>query len=115
MDTLLYTRHNEGVDLEIPNKNLRELFTTGKNRKYPLDDRVIEDFIWICSIIQAAKDIYDFQKQPSLHFKRLQGKHSGYSFRLGRKYRLEVEIEWSNEQNTEGLIRVLELTNHYEK
>jgi len=63
--------------------------------------------------LEAAKDIHDLWKKPSLNFERLQGFKNRYSLRLQDKWRLEIEIEWENEEQTEGTVYIVELSSHY--
>ncbi len=95
------------------NKKLEQLYTTGKSNKYKLDKNVIDDFIWLVSVIKAAKDIYDFWNQPALKFKKLEGFIKRYSFRITKKYRLEVDIDWENKEQTVGMIGIDEISKHY--
>lgn len=95
------------------NKKLEKLYTTGKSRAYKLPERVLMEFVDTVNYIDAAKDIHDFWRQPSLKFEKLRGFKRRYSFRLSRKYRLEVEIEWENEEQTIGIVGIDELSNHY--
>lgn len=95
------------------NKKLEGLYTSGTSRKYKLNKQEVKNFFWIVEVIQAAKDIYDFWNEPSLNFEKLRGMEKRYSLRLNRKYRLEVEIEWENEEQTVGIVGIDEISNHY--
>jgi plasmid maintenance system killer protein len=68
--------------------------------------------MWLVSIIDAARDIYDFWSKKAIRFEKLQGYSSRYSFRLGGKYRLEVEIDWENEEKKRGIIHIETVSNH---
>ena len=92
------------------NKKLEQLYTTGKSNKYKLDKHIIQDFIWLVSVIAAAKDIHDFWNQPALKFEKLKGHENRYSFRITRKYRLEVDISWENKEQTIGIVEIDELS-----
>ena len=65
-------------------------------------------------VIEAAKDIYDFWKQPALNFEALKGNKKRYSFRIARKYRLEVNIDWENAEQTVGVVAIDEISKHYQ-
>ncbi len=95
-------------------KKLEQLYTTGKSTKYKLDKNVIIKFVWIVNIIDAAKDIHDFWNQPALKFEKLEGFANRYSFRITIKYRLEVDIDWENEEHTVGIVGIDELSKHYQ-
>ena len=90
-----------------------KLYETGKSNKYKLERRIIENFFEVIAILEAAKDIHDLWSFPSLNFEKLKGFSKRYSVRLGRKYRLEMSIEWINEEMTIGIIDLEELSSHY--
>lgn len=96
------------------NKKLEQLYSTGKSKKYKLDKNIIKDFIWLVGVIDAAKDIHDFWNQPALNFEKLKGFKKRYSFRINRKYRLEVDIDWENEEQTVGIVGIDEISKHYQ-
>lgn len=96
------------------NKKLEQLYTTGRSKKYKLDKNIIKDFIWLVGVIDAAKDIHDFWNQPALNFEKLEGFQKRYSFRINRKYRLEVDIDWENEEQTIGIVGIDEISKHYQ-
>ncbi len=102
------------VKYHFSNKKLEQLYTTGSNKKYRLDKNIIPDFIWLVDVIDAAKDIHDFWNQPALNFKKLEGLKKRYSFRINRKYRLEVDIDWENEEQTIGIVGIDEISKHYQ-
>jgi len=100
------------LKVEFLNRHLAELYTKGRSRKYALEQRVIEKFVRTVAVLEAAHDIYDLWKTASLKFERLSGKNR-YSARLDIKYRLEMEIDWENEEKTIGIIGLTDISNHY--
>lgn len=96
------------------NKKLEQLYTTGRSKKYKLEKQIIQDFIWLVGVIDAAKDIYDFWDKPALNFEKMEGEEKRYSFRISRKYRLEVDIEWENNEQTVGIVGIDEISRHYQ-
>jgi len=101
------------VELRFLNKKLENLYTSGRSPKYKLDKQVIISFFEVVSILEAAKDIHDLWKQPSLNFEKLHGSPVRYSARLNRQYRLEMSIEWLDEALTVGILGLEDITNHY--
>ncbi len=95
------------------NSKLLRLYETGSSKKYKLEPRIIEEFIEAVDILEAAKDIHDLWKFPGFNFEKLRGYQNRYSVRLSRKYRLEMSIDWTNNQHTIGIIGLEELSNHY--
>jgi len=99
------------VDLQFGNRDLENLYTTGKSRYYP--DNIIEKFFKRIQSLKAAKDIYDLWSLKSLHFESLSGFKNRYSVRINDQFRLEFEIKFEDEQQTRGLIIILEISKHY--
>ena len=96
------------------NKKLERLYTTGKCTKYKLDKVTVYNFISTIDIIDAAKDIYDFWDEPALNFEKLTNCKKRYSFRIDKKYRLEVEIVWEDKNKTIGIVAIEEISKHYQ-
>ena len=101
------------MELVFTNKKLLALYETGSSTKYKLDQKVIRSFFEVVAVLEAAADIYDLWKLPSLHFEKLTGYENRYSARLDRKWRLELSIEWRNEALTVGVLALEDITNHY--
>ncbi|MBF9018971.1 MULTISPECIES: type II toxin-antitoxin system RelE/ParE family toxin [unclassified Oceanispirochaeta] len=101
------------MEVAIYNKELLKLYTVGKSKKYRIPPQVLTSFFEVVEILKAAKDIYDLWKEPSLNFKHLVNSKARYSLRLSGKYRLEVSIDWENEQKTIGIICIEEISSHY--
>ena len=95
------------------NRKLETLYTTGKSSKYRLEKRIVESFFEVVTILESAKDINDLWQFPSLNFEKLQGLKNRYSVRLDKKWRLEMEIDWQNDEMTVGIIGLEEISNHY--
>ena len=102
------------VNIYFQNRNFEKLYTNGRSKKYPLPQQIIDSFFEVLAILEAAKDINDFRKQSSLNFEKMTNTEKSYSFRLNRKYRLEVIIDWENEEKTIGIIGVAEISKHYQ-
>jgi proteic killer suppression protein len=102
------------VRFYFTNKHLKTLYTSGESRKYRLDKQVIRGFFEVIAAIDGACDIHDLQLFPSLKFEKMKGYQSRFSLRITRKYRLEIEIEWENQEKTVGVVEIEELSKHYE-
>lgn len=63
--------------------------------------------------LEAAINIYDLWKTPSLNFEKLEGFENRYSVRIDNKWRLEMEIRWMDEKKTKGTIYIAEISKHY--
>lgn len=101
------------MEIRFLNKKLETLYTNGKSSKYKLEKQVLTSFFEVVAILEAAKDIHDLWKQPSLNFEKLRGSPVRYSARLNRQYRLEMSIEWFDEALTVGILGLEDITNHY--
>ena len=100
------------MEVFIKNKELQKLYETGKSKKYPLPKNIIEQFFYCMQVLADAETIYDIWKDKSLNFEKLNGTCS-YSMRLNNKYRLEMDIDWINQECTIGIVEVTEISNHY--
>jgi proteic killer suppression protein len=89
------------------------LYTKGRSRKYNLPNNIIRRFFKVVATLEAADSIHDLWKLTSLNFERLKGFENKYSARLTREWRLEMEIDWENEEKTKGHIFILEISKHY--
>ncbi len=101
------------MEIVFNNKKLETLYTTGKSSKYKLEHKVISSFFEVVAILESSKDIYDLWKMPGLNFEKLKGYADRYSARLSVKWRLEMSIDWKNEEMTIGIIGLEEISNHY--
>lgn len=101
------------MEIAFPNKKLLRLYETGSGRPLRLEQRLIDSFFEVVAILEAARDIHDLWRRPSLNFEKLQGIKDRYSVRLDRKWRLEMSIEWTDEAMTVGIIGLEEISNHY--
>ncbi len=106
----IFVKHFITLDVYIDDKELEKLYETGLSRKLRLRPDIIEKYFAVIQKIDAAKDVYDLWKDPSLKFEKYK-KH--YSMRLTGKYRLEMNIKWMNKESTIGEFHLFALTNHY--
>ena len=102
------------MEVDITNKELLKLYTTGKSKKYPLQKDVIEKYFLRINSISASNDIYDLWKDKAINFEKLIGYVNRYSMRLNNKYRLEIDVDWINDDNTIGIFNIKEISKHYE-
>ena len=101
------------LEVFIGDKDLEELYRTGRSRKLKLPPQVVEKFFATIQKIEAAETIHDLLADKGLRFEKLTGFENRYSMRLNQKYRLEMRIEWKNEAETIGAFIVLTISNHY--
>lgn len=96
------------------NVHLEELYTTGKSKKYKnIPPNVVRKIPLAVRILQQLNIIQDIWKYPGYNFEKLNGTNQ-YSIRLGRTWRLIIEINWTNEEKTVGIIGLEDLTHHYQ-
>lgn len=101
------------MDVEFGNKNLLNLYTTGKCRRPRLTEDIKKKFLMRVKSLKAAVTIYDLWQTSSMHFEKLQEYENRYSVRLNIQWRLEFEIEWNDEKQLTGRITLLEISKHY--
>lgn len=95
------------------NKHLNDLYHRGKSRKYKPPPSTLKKFFMRIQQIEAANDIYDLWKTPSLNFEKLKGYEDKYSIRVDDQWRLEFCIKWQNKEKTKGIVSIVELSKHY--
>jgi len=64
--------------------------------------------------LEIAETIHYFWKLPKLKFEKLEGEEDLFSVRLDKKWRLEFNIDFEDEDKTIGTIFIKELSKHYE-
>lgn len=101
------------MNFTFKNKELEKLYITGKSKKLKLPNDIIEKFFARIQQIEAANDIYDLWNDKGLNFEKMTNTENSYSMRLKIKYRLEMDIDWSNEELTIGDFFITDISNHY--
>jgi proteic killer suppression protein len=101
------------LNVHINDKELLKLYETGSSKKLRLPESVIDKFFATIQKIESAISICDFWKDSGLRFEKLKGFKNRYSMRLTGKYRLEMDIEWKNTENTIGEFTLIEISSHY--
>jgi proteic killer suppression protein len=101
------------MNFTFKNKELEKLYITGKSKKLKLPNDIIEKFFARIQQIEAANDIYDLWNDKGLNFEKMTNTENSYSMRLKIKYRLEMDIDWNNEELTIGDFIITEISNHY--
>ena len=97
------------------NKHLEKLYKEAKkNKKYPLSQYLIDKYIEVVDFIKAADTIAAIRSRRSYKFEKLAGYNSRYSIRLNKRYRLEIENEWTDNKHTIGIFGIDEISKHYE-
>lgn len=102
------------MEFVFSNKDLEKLYTTGISKKYRLPNDIIDKFFARMQQIEAANTIYDLWNDKGLNFKKMQGSENCFSMRLKIKYRLEMDVEWKNNEKTVCDFIITELSNHYD-
>lgn len=101
------------MNVEFKNKHLKQLYEKGRSKKYRIPGDILRRYLMRIDYLDAVDTIYDLWKGGSLNFEKLQGYENRFSTRLSRKWRLEMETEWENEEKTTGKIFIIELSKHY--
>jgi len=101
------------LDVIFGNRHISDLYEKGKSRKYPLQKPVLKKFSMRIQQMEAAVTIHDLWKSASLNFEKLKGSKNRYSVRIDKKWRLEFEIDWQNNDQTVGVIYIEDITKHY--
>lgn len=102
------------MEVKFKNEHLKELYSTGKSKKYrAVPVEVIKKLPRVVIILEQIQVIQEIWKYPGYNFEKLEGVNQ-YSIRLGRTWRLIMEINWTNEEKTIGIIGLEDLTHHYQ-
>ena len=101
------------MEVEIYDKELLKLYSTGRTKKIKIPENIKKKFLMRINIIQAAANIYDLWEDKAAKFKEIKGENK-YSMRLNRKYRLEMEVIWEDENKTVGTFIITKISKHYE-
>lgn len=101
------------MQVQFLNAHIHALYSNGKSRKYPLQPQVLTKFFMRIQQLEAALTIHDLWKTPSLQFEKMQGFQNRFSLRIDISWRLEVEMDWQDEQKTVGTVKILEISRHY--
>ncbi len=102
------------MTVEFSNKHLLELYKKGQSKKYKLPQEVIDKYFMRIQQLETAESIHYFWKLPKIKFEKLEGEENRFSVRLDKKWRLEFNIDFENEEETVGTIFIKELSKHYE-
>lgn len=86
------------MEVIFKNEHLQELYTSGKSSKYKkVPAQVVRKLPLAVRILQKLSINQDIWKYPGYNFEKLEGTNQ-YSIRLGRTWRLIMEIDWTNEE-----------------
>ncbi len=100
------------MEIEFKNKRLRELYESGKSRKYPQE--VVDKYVMRVYRLALVEDIHDlWVSASSLNFERLQGYKNRFSMRIDRGWRLEFEMQWQDKERTKGIVQITKISKHY--
>ncbi len=101
------------MTVEFINKDLQELYETGHSRKYKkVPKNIVVKFPVIVDTLMNADCVQKLWKNKGLHFEHLSNTNR-YSVRLDIRWRLEMEIDWTDKNCTVGIIGLTDLTKHY--
>ena len=96
------------------NKELVTLYCSGKSRKLKLPKGVSVKFVERVNRIEAAETINDLRVPHSMRFKKLEGRKNDFSLRLNDEYRLEISIDFQDEDKLKGIVKIMKISKHYE-
>lgn len=102
------------MEVFFGDKELEKLFHTGKSHKLKLPIEATRKLPMRYRAIEAAETIYDFWQAPALHFKKLEGENT-FAMWLNDQWRLEMSIEFIDEERTIGKVCLERISNHYKK
>lgn len=101
------------MEFEFKDKNLFDLYTKGKSRRYRFEKNVIKNFVKRVASIENANTIFDLRKPPSMRFEKLENYQNRFSIRINDQFRLEFDIDFEDENKTKGKVEILTISKHY--
>lgn len=102
------------MEVNFINQDLEELYRTGSSRRYrKVPPDVIRKLPRAVDMLIQSTLITDIWNFPGYKFERLESYSNRYSMRLGRTWRLEMQIDWEDKTCTVGIIGLDDLTAHY--
>ena len=101
------------MEVHIHDKDLLKLYSGETPKKLRgLPTQVVEKFRAAAQLLMASNSITDLWKFPGYNFEKLKSKGI-CSMRLSGKYRLEMEVQWTNSEQTIGIFTITDISNHY--
>jgi plasmid maintenance system killer protein len=100
------------MEFAFGNKDLEKLYIEGRSNKIRIPADIIDKFYARIQQIEAANSIYDLWNDKGLNFEKLHGYENLFSMRLKVKYRLEMHIEWKDQDKTIGNFIITGISNH---
>jgi len=98
------------LEVAFANNKLEKYFRDHKEAEKKFGKQVATRYIQRVTIIQSTQSIDELQKLPGLRCHPLKGVKQGvWAVKLVGRYRLTFTVEGESE----NLIRLLEVTNHY--
>ena len=101
------------MKVHFKNRELETLYRMGKSRKGGMPQAHVKRFSLRKQVLEAAITIFDLWKSPSLNFEGIKGFNNKFSLRVNDQYRLEIEIEFEDEERTRGDINIMHISDHY--
>ena len=102
------------MEIDFVNKDLEELYTKGRSKKYkdvPLN--IAQKMVKAVEVLKTSSSIQEIWKFPAYKFEKLQG-NDRYSMRMNIVWRLELTVKWIDEKKVHvEIINLEDLTKHY--
>ena len=102
------------MEIDFVNKDLEELYTKGRSKKYkevPLN--IVQKMVRAVEVLKSSSSIQEIWKFPAYKFEKLQG-NDRYSMRMNIVWRLEPTVKWIDEKKVHvEIINLEDLTKHY--
>lgn len=102
------------MEVDFLNKDLEELYTKGRSKKYKnVPPNIVHKMVRAVDILESCSSIQEIWKFPAYKFEKLQG-NERYSMRMNIVWRLELTVKWIDETKTQvEIINLEDLTKHY--
>ena len=103
------------MEVHFNNKDLNDLYTTGKSSKFKnVPTYIVRKLPMAVDVLKSITVIQDIWKYPGYKFEALINTKF-YSLRFNKVWRLILDIEWKDKNKTVGIIGLEDLSHHYDK
>ena len=102
------------MEVDFLNKDLEELYTKGRSKKYKdVPPDIVHKMVRAVDVLESCSSIQEIWKFPAYKFEKLQGSER-YSMRMNIVWRLELTVKWIDEKKVHvEIINLEDLTKHY--
>lgn len=100
------------MELEFKNKELIQLYSTGKSTKYNIPLSVAEKFLHRVLQLESAYSILDIKNTSFLNFQKAPKFKNRFTVEICPEYLLVFDIDWEDDNETKGKFFLIDIINN---